>query len=161
MFNSEMCAFVFMFTYITRNMQLSGMWLKCIALCKPYGSGVIGLFILIRSNKMQQYAGIYLLQNHSTCFGCSSYPSLGVHKTVAAASGTGHTIWATTFLLRGQSWPRWRKVVAQKLWPVPEAAVTVGHVGGRLLLRYYDLYQRLQLQFYVLLMMGAMDTRNM
>jgi len=37
----------------------------------------------------------------------------------------------------------------------------LGHVGGRLLLRYYDLYQRLQLQFYVLLMMGAMDTRNM
>ena len=32
------------------------------------------------------------------------------------------------------------------------------HVGGKLLLRYYDLYQRLQLQFYVLLMMGAMDT---
>ena len=27
--------------------------------------------------------------------------------------------------------------------------------------RYYDLYQRLQLQFNVLLMMGAMDTRNM
>ena len=39
-------------------------------------------------------------------------------------------------------------------WPI-------GHVGGRLLLRYYDLYQRLQLQFYVLLMMGAMDNRNM
>jgi hypothetical protein len=36
-----------------------------------------------------------------------------------------------------------------------------GHVGGRLLLRHYDLYQRLQLQFLVLLMMGAMDTRNM
>ena len=35
------------------------------------------------------------------------------------------------------------------------------HIGGRLLLRYYDLYQRLQLQFYVLLMMGAMDTQNM
>ena len=52
---------------------------------------------------MQQYAGIYLLQNHST----------------------------------------------------------LAHVGGRLLLRYYDLYQRLQLQFYELLMMGAMDTRNM
>jgi len=30
-----------------------------------------------------------------------------------------------------------------------------------LLLRYFDLYQRLQLQFYVLLMIGAMDTRNM
>jgi hypothetical protein len=36
-----------------------------------------------------------------------------------------------------------------------------GHVGGRLLHRYYDLYQRLELQFYVHLMMGAMDTRNM
>ena len=36
-----------------------------------------------------------------------------------------------------------------------------GYVGRRLLLIYYDLYQKLQLQFYVLLMMGAMDTRNM
>ena len=26
--------------------------------------------------------------------------------------------------------------------------------------RYYDLYQRLHLQFYVLLMVGAMDTQN-
>ena len=25
--------------------------------------------ILIRSNEMQQYAGVYLLQNYSTCFG--------------------------------------------------------------------------------------------
>ena len=29
------------------------------------------------------------------------------------------------------------------------------------MLRYYDLYQRLQLQFDVRLMMGAMDARNM
>jgi len=78
---------------------------------------------------MQQYAGIYLLQNHATCFGCPSHPSSGVHQTVTAASGT-----ATTFLQRG-----------------------LCHVGVRSLLRYYDLYQRLQLQFYVLLMMGAMD----
>ena len=48
--------------------------------------------ILIRSNKMQQYAGIYLLQNYSTYFGCPSHPSSGVHKTVIAASGTGHSI---------------------------------------------------------------------
>jgi hypothetical protein len=41
---------------------------------------------------MQQYAGIYLLQNHSTCFGCLSHPSSGVHKTVTAASGTGNTV---------------------------------------------------------------------
>ena len=51
---------------------------------------------------MQQYAGIYLLQNHSTFFGCPSHPSSGVHKTVTAASGTGHSISATTFLQRGQ-----------------------------------------------------------
>ena len=67
---------------------------------------------------MQQYAGIYLLQNYSTCFGCPSQPSWGVHKTVTAASGTGRSVWAT---IR----PRWRKVVAQTLRPVPEAAVTV------------------------------------
>ena len=80
--------------------------------------------ILIRSNKMQQYAGIYLLQNYSTRFGCPSHPLLGVHTTVTAASGTGHGIWATTSLQRGH-WPRWRKAVDQILRPVPEAAVTV------------------------------------
>jgi hypothetical protein len=48
--------------------------------------------ILIKSNKMQQYAGIYLLHNLSACFGCPSHPSSGVHKTVTAASGTGHSI---------------------------------------------------------------------
>ena len=58
--------------------------------------------ILIRSNKMQQYAGIYLLQIYSTCFGCPSHSSSGEHKTVTAASGTGLSIWATTFLQRGQ-----------------------------------------------------------
>ena len=39
---------------------------------------------------MQQYAAIYLLQNYSTCFGCLSHQSPGVHQTVTAASGTGH-----------------------------------------------------------------------
>ena len=48
--------------------------------------------ISIRSNKMQQYTGINLLQNRSKCFGCPSHPSSGVHKTVIAASGTGHSI---------------------------------------------------------------------
>ena len=64
---------------------------------------------------MQQYAGIYLLHNHYTCFACPSHPSSGIYKTVNVASGT-----ATTFLQRGQIWPRWRKVAA-----VPEATVTV------------------------------------
>jgi len=72
---------------------------------------------------MQQYAGTYLLQNYSTCFGFPSHLSSGVHKTVTAASGTGHSHWATTFLQRR---PRWRKVVAMLLLlHVPEAVVRV------------------------------------
>ena len=57
--------------------------------------------MLIRPNKMQQYAGVYLLQNCSTCFGSLSHPSSGVHQTVTAASGTGHSVKATTFCQRG------------------------------------------------------------
>jgi len=49
---------------------------------------------------MQQYADIYLLQNHSTCFGCPPHPSSGVLKTVTAASGTGHNIGTATSLQR-------------------------------------------------------------
>ena len=41
---------------------------------------------------MQQYAGIYLLQNHSKYFGCPTNPSSGVHKTATEASGTGRSI---------------------------------------------------------------------
>jgi hypothetical protein len=99
-------------------------------------------YILISSNKMQQYAGIYLLQNYSTYFGCPSHPSSGVHKNVTVASGTGHS-----------------NNIATNFLQCSRPNLT-GHVEGRLLLRYYDLYQRLQLQFYVLLMSGLMDTRN-
>ena len=53
----------------------------------------VSAITLIRSNKVQQYAGIYLLQIiYSTCFGRPAHPSSGVHKTVTAASGTGHSI---------------------------------------------------------------------
>jgi len=50
---------------------------------------------------MQQYADIYLLQNHSTYFGCPPHPSSVVHKTVTAASGTGHDTGTATSLQRG------------------------------------------------------------
>ena len=59
---------------------------------------------------MQQYAGIYLLQNYCTCFGCPSYPSSGVHKTVTAPAGTGHIRYP------GKNLP--------PTWPF-------GHVGGK------------------------------
>ena len=66
---------------------------------------------------MQQYAGIYLLQNYPTCFACPSHPSSGVHKTVTAASGTGHITYPGN--AGGRLLPRY------VIWPVPEAAVTV------------------------------------
>ena len=90
-----------------------------------HGSVHRNSILRVRSNKMQQYAGVYLLQNYSTCFGCQSHPSSGLHKTLTAASGTDHSIWTTTFLQHGLISPSWRKVVVQILLPVPEAAVTV------------------------------------
>ena len=53
--------------------------------------------ILIRSNELQHYAGVYFLQNHSKCFGCLSQPSSGVYQTVTAVSGTGYSLRAMTF----------------------------------------------------------------
>ena len=55
---------------------------------------------LKRSNELQLYVDIYLLLNYSTCFGLPSRPSSGVHKTVAAASGTDHTMWGVLIWLR-------------------------------------------------------------
>jgi len=55
---------------------------------------------LKKSNEMQRYADIYLLLNYSTCFGRPSRLSLGVHKTLVAASGTYHTMWGASFLKR-------------------------------------------------------------
>jgi len=49
---------------------------------------------------MQQYADIYLLQSHSTCFGCPSHPSSGVLKAVTATAGTGHNTGTATSLQR-------------------------------------------------------------
>ena len=63
---------------------------------------------------MQQYVGIYSLKNCSTCFGCPSYPSSRVHKTVTAASGTGHITYLSNNLP-----PKW----------------PIGHFGGR-----YDIH---------------------
>jgi len=62
--------------------------------------------ILIRSKEMQQYSGVYLLQNYSICFGCLSLPSSGVQQTVTAASGTGLSVRATTSGQRGLIRPR-------------------------------------------------------
>ena len=52
---------------------------------------------------MEQYAGIYLLQVYSTCFGRPSRPSSGVYKTVIAASGIGHVTYQVNDFL--PAWP--------------------------------------------------------
>ena len=53
-------------------------------------------FLLVYINKIQRYATVcrylFTAKSVSTCFGCPSRPSSGEHKTVTAASGTGHSI---------------------------------------------------------------------
>jgi len=51
---------------------------------------------------MQQCSLFIILQVHSTCFGCQTHPSSGVHKTVTTASGTGHIFCAAMAKL---AWP--------------------------------------------------------
>jgi len=54
-----------------------------------------------------------ILQVHCTCFGCQPHPLSGVRKTI------------TTACVAKLACPCWREVAAQKIWPVPEAVVTV------------------------------------
>ena len=63
-----------------------------------------------------------ILQVHSTCYGCQLHSSSGVHKTVTTASGTGHIFCAATSLQRSYVAGR---CLHKKIWPVPEAVVTV------------------------------------
>jgi len=56
-----------------------------------------------------------------------------LHKKMTNTGGCNYS-----FVYSWWSWPRWSEVAAQKIWPVPEAVITVlctpddlGHVGGR------------------------------
>ena len=55
----------------------------------------------------------------------SGFNHTRIHKTVTTDSGTAHIFCAATSLQRGQAWPGWREVTAQKIGPVPKAVVTV------------------------------------
>ena len=58
--------------------------------------------MLIKIQKMQQYADIYLFTAKSLyMLRVSQHPSSGVLKIVTAASGTGHNTAAATSLQRG------------------------------------------------------------
>jgi hypothetical protein len=67
-------------------------WLNGLTLIFYIHGSVNRDSVLIRSNEMKLYAGVYLLQNYSTCFGYLSHTSSGVRQTVIAASGTGHSV---------------------------------------------------------------------
>jgi len=71
--------------------------------------------MLKKSNKMPQYADIYVLINYCTCFERPSRPSSRVHKTFVAASGsTDNTICGASFLKRDQIiWSRLQKLAPQ------------------------------------------------
>jgi len=84
---------------------------------------------------MQQYAGIYLLLNYSTCFGHPSLPSPEVHTTTVVASGTDQASSNVTKFI----WSRLKKLASQIVWSVPLAATAVLCTPGD----------------------GAMDARNM
>jgi len=56
---------------------------------------------LKKSNKMQQYADIYLLLNYSYMFRVSITPIIR-----STSSGTDHTIWGASFFKRDHLWSR-------------------------------------------------------
>ena len=47
---------------------------------------------------MQQYADIYSLPRHSTCFGCHSTHHQEYLKTVSATSGISHALFTSNIL---------------------------------------------------------------
>jgi len=56
-------------------------------LCLWFRASLINFLIIVQRDATQN--GLFIiLQVHSTCFGCQTHSSSGVHKTVTTASGT-------------------------------------------------------------------------
>jgi len=70
------------------------------------------ILIIVQRDATQRSLFI-ILQIHSTCFGCQSHPSSGVHKNVTTASGTVQLPTSNVTTLEGGS------------CTVPDAVVTV------------------------------------
>ena len=87
-----------------------------------YGSVHRWSILITVQRDATQISLFIILQVHSTCFRCQPHPSSGVHKTVTTSSGTVQLPPSNVAML---TWPRWREVAAQRIWPVPEAVVTV------------------------------------
>jgi len=63
----------------------------------------LATILIIVQRDATQSSLFIILQVHCTCFRCQPHPSLGVHKTVTTASGTGHIFCAATCLQHGQA----------------------------------------------------------
>ena len=93
-FSPQVCIWILIVS--TRNLKKQKYVTQVVSYCSTFyiHGSMHRDYVLIRSNKVQQYAGIYLLQVYSTYFGHPSRPSSGVQKTVTTASGTGR--WTVT-----------------------------------------------------------------
>ena len=94
---------------------------NCPTRCNTKQSIYRWSILIVVQRDATQSSLFIILQVHSTCFGCQPDPSSGVHKPVTTASGTVQLPPSNVAKL---AWPRW-EVTAQKIWPVPEAVVTV------------------------------------
>ena len=104
--------------------------MHCIILCSWFRASFIYINnCLTRCNTKQS---IYYSASYCKCFGRQPHPSLGVHKTVTTASGTGHIFCAATSLQRGQAWLRWREVTVawgdRVVWNFKPAYHTVAYI---------------------------------
>jgi len=68
-----------------------------------FGKNLKRYILIIVQRDGTQSSLIIILQVHSTCLGCETHSSSGVHKTVTTASGTGRIFCAATSLQRGQA----------------------------------------------------------
>ena len=67
-------------------------FLKMLQLFYAYGSVHRWSILIIVQWDATQSSLFFILQVHSTCFGCHPHPSSGEHKTVTTASNTGHSV---------------------------------------------------------------------
>ena len=123
-------------------------------------------YLCVYINKIQQAATVcrcLFTAKLLYMFRVSLAPIIRSTSNCNCAYGTGHSVRATTFRQRGLIRPCWRKVVALTPWSVPEAQLQI-EIRPRwrkvVALTLWPVPEA-QLHFDILLMMGAIDTRNM
>ena len=77
--------------------------------------------ILIIVQRDETQSSLFIILQVPSTFGCQPHPSSGVHKNVTSLRSWSYFL--CNYL--PPTWPRWREVVEQKIWPGPEAVVTI------------------------------------